>query len=102
MYWKWVLKMNIRDLQDEIKVWADSVYPNRNNESIFNKLEEEIGELRDCNHIDPLEYADVILLVLDLASINQIDITYALHKKLAINYERKWEIDEKGAMHHVK
>lgn len=91
----------IRNLQREIKEWADSVYPNRTTDSIIKKLEEERKELMDSGHLDPMEYADVAILVLDLASLNGVDVQDAVRKKLCINYTRSWLIDpDTGVLSH--
>lgn len=92
----------IRNLQREIKEWADSVYPHRTSESIIKKLEDEQKELAQSGHLDPSEFADVAILILDLASLNGIDVQDAVRKKLCINYTRTWLIDpETGVMSHV-
>lgn len=93
----------IRNLQTEIKKWADSVFPNRTSSGILKKIDEEKQEIIDSGCIDPLEYADLAILILDLASINGIDIQDAVRTKLEINYARSWEIDlENGVMRHKK
>lgn len=90
----------IQDLQSEIAVWADSVYPHRTNESILRKLDEEVAELHS-DLLDPLEYADLIILILDLGRMNGIDIGQAVREKIEINNKRQWQIDpDTGVMSH--
>ena len=63
---------------------------------------EEIPEwLRDPN--DPNEYADIVILVFDLASMKGIDIESAVLAKMAINRKRTWSTDETGLFYrHTK
>lgn len=91
----------ISDLQQEIAEWADSVYPHRTNESILKKLDEEVAELRSAT-LDPHEYADLIILILDLGRMNGIDIGRAVREKIEINNGRQWAIDpDTGVMSHT-
>lgn len=91
----------ISDLQREIAEWADTVYPHRTNSSILKKLDEEVAELRSAV-LDPHEYADLIILILDLGRMNGIDIGRAVREKIEINNGRQWSIDpETGVMSHT-
>lgn len=91
----------IEAIQAEIRGWADTVYPHRTAANIVAKLRKELEELAD-DVTDPLEYADLLILALDLASINGICAADAVRQKIAINYVRKWEIAPDGEMSHVK
>lgn len=92
----------IDTLQLQINTWADSVFPNRTDASILLKLYSELGEMID-NPGDPLEHADVFILLLDFAARHKIDVESAIKKKLAINKERDWKVDlHTGMMSHVK
>jgi len=91
----------IQDLQNEIAVWADSVYPHRTNVSILKKLDEEVKELH-ADLLDPHEYADLIILILDLGRMNGINIGQAVREKIEINNKRHWSIDpDTGVMSHT-
>lgn len=90
----------IQDLQNEIAAWADSVYPHRTNISILKKLDEEVKELH-ADLLDPHEYADLIILILDLGRMNGIDIGRAVREKIEINNKRNWTIDDDGVMSHT-
>lgn len=90
----------IQDLQNEIAEWADSVYPHRTNVSILKKLDEEVKELH-ADLLDPHEYADLIILILDLGRMNGINIGQAVREKIEINNKRNWTIDEDGVMSHT-
>lgn len=41
------------------------------------------------------ELADVLLYLLQLASLAEIDLSEAVMNKLAINYKREWDVDSK-------
>lgn len=63
----------------------------------------EIPELITSKLLDPTEYADIVILVLDIAHLNGIDISCAVREKMAINRARSWKIDVgTGLMSHVK
>jgi len=60
----------VRDLQDRIMWWANKVFPDRTAHGALSKLVlEEIPELLNGGLDDPLEYADVLILILDVASL---------------------------------
>lgn len=90
-------------LQAEIKGWADEVLPGRTWWQALTKLQmEEIPELLK-NPNDPLEYADLFIILVDLAAMKGVDIADAVHRKIAINRQRTWGIDpETGLLRHTK
>lgn len=94
----------VTGLQKRILDWADRIFPNRTAHGALCKLMlEEIPELLHGGLSDPLEYADILILVLDIASLNGIDAIAAAHQKMEINEQRKWKINTaSGLMHHVK
>ena len=51
---------------------------------------------------DPLELADVAILVLDLFYLQEIDLAQAVKDKMLINRQRTWRIADNGAMQHRK
>tara|TARA_R110000772_G_scaffold268452_1_gene395574 strand:+ start:19420 stop:20226 length:807 start_codon:yes stop_codon:yes gene_type:complete len=94
----------LNKLQDRIFTWADSVFPQRTAEDALKKLiMEEIPELLTSDKADdPLEWADVFILMLDVAKLKGIDLIAVSHEKMAINENRTWEINDKtGLMNHV-
>lgn len=93
----------LKTMQKEITRWADRLFPSRTVDEILRKLEEERDELMENGGtIDPGEYADVLILVLDLASQFDIDVEKAVLDKMAINESRTWKRDEStGTMRHV-
>jgi NTP pyrophosphatase (non-canonical NTP hydrolase) len=93
----------ITELQAEIAAWADEVVPHRTAISLISKLLEEIGELLGSEKMgDPSELADVMILCLDLAYVQKIDIEDAIRKKIEVNRKRKWKVADNGAARHVK
>jgi len=92
---------DIRQLQDRITQWADANFPERTTKDILLKLYEEIGEY--CR--DPqsaLEMGDIMILLLDVAYKNGIDVHRAIEMKMDINESRQWRVDENtGIMRHV-
>jgi len=92
----------ISELQAEIAAWADQLNPDRRPIGIIAKMLEELGELIASERIaDPLELADVLILALDLAHLQGIDVESAIMQKMAINRARKWRIADNGSMTHV-
>lgn len=93
---------SIRQAQADISEWADKEFPKRTTQGVFIKLLGELGELA-ANPQDPYEYADLLVLIFDYASLNKIDIPRALADKMAINKRRRWVFDEvTGLARHVK
>lgn len=99
----------IRSLQRAITRWADVVFPSRSIDNTIYKLREEVQELIDefstgnpDSTINPGEFADVMILVLDLASLCGIDASIAMHDKLEINRKRQWTFDSNGLMQHIE
>lgn len=68
--------------------------------SMFRKLTEEIQELSQ-ELSSPMEIADCVMLLMDMAYLNKIDLESAIIQKLNINRERKWsEPDKNGVVRH--
>lgn len=86
-----------------IKTWADRVFPQRTDASMYLKLYGEIAEMieADDNHVEG-EVADVLILVLDFAKRKNIDIEAAIARKMDINRERSWMMNKLGAFSHKK
>lgn len=90
--------------QRVIAEWADAVYPDRTPEHALTKMMlHEIPELLQGGVNDPLEFADVAILLFDIAHLKGIDIGKAIADKMEINKKRIWGIDRNtGVMSHVK
>jgi NTP pyrophosphatase (non-canonical NTP hydrolase) len=94
--------MSVQELQSEIAAWIDPLNPDRTSLSTIAKILEELGELIASERMnDPLELADVAILVLDLFYLQQVDLSEAVRAKLAINKSRNWQIADSGAMRHA-
>lgn len=94
----------LKQLQERIFTWADSVMPQRTAEDALKKLiMEEIPELLTSAGDDPLEWADIFILVLDCMKLKNIDPIAVSHRKMNINEARKWAISERtGLLNHVE
>lgn len=91
--------MEIRQLTEQIVQWADSVFPDRKPESALLKLFEETGELvRDPTAAG--EYADICIMVFDLAHMHGIDLAQAIREKIEINQNRVWKRTASGTLQH--
>lgn len=95
--------MEIKDLTEIIVDWADLIIPERKPVHALTKLVmEEIPELLQ-NQENDMEFADVLILVLDYAHLTGIDAEKAVLRKMEINRGRQWNKDpHTGLIHHVK
>lgn len=95
--------ISFEDIQHDITSWADAVMPDRVPQNTFNKLVfEEIPELVKGGLDDPMEYADILILVIDLAYLKGIDAAAAVREKMKINRQRNWAMDPTtGMFSHV-
>jgi NTP pyrophosphatase (non-canonical NTP hydrolase) len=92
---------SVRGLQAEIAAWADQLNPDRQPIGVIAKLLEEIAELLASDLANPMELADVAILLLDLFHLAEIDMGEAVLSKMAINRQRSWIIKPDGRMQHV-
>jgi NTP pyrophosphatase (non-canonical NTP hydrolase) len=93
---------DIRQLQDRITKWADTNFPHRTTADILLKLYEEVGEYAR-NPKAALEMGDIMILLLDVAHKNGIDVHKAVEDKMDINEGREWEVDvNTRIMRHVE
>jgi len=107
-----------QNLQNEIKKWSDGTFgSHRTGTPIAHHLKKEIDEVIEATlnrHISDnpttrkhlkFELADCLILLLDVAAHESIDVTELLDasfKKLEINKKRKWgEPDENGVFEHI-
>lgn len=92
---------SIDEVADNIHSWANRTFPNRTSASALLKMYGEIGELVDCPQ-DGQEYADILILLLDLAKMNGVtSIIDALNAKMAKNMKRNWSQDSLGVYSHI-
>lgn len=91
----------LRELQRAVVEWANSIFPQRTQASAFMKLFEEVGELiRQPN--SPGEYADILIMLLDLADMHGIDLLKAGFDKMDVNRKRSWVKGALGTLQHVE
>ncbi len=95
--------MKIDTLQARIHSWANETFPDREFKTTMAKLVlEEIPEWVQAPD-DAMEFADLIILIFDLASMQGINIKDAVLKKMAINEGRTWEKDKTGLFYkHIE
>jgi NTP pyrophosphatase (non-canonical NTP hydrolase) len=94
--------MDINHLALDIKEWADEVFPDRTDTSMFLKLYGEISELVDAGDDIEGEVADVLIMVLDYALRKGVNPSIAIQRKMRINRDRNWSVNSLGVMQHVK
>lgn len=86
-------------LAHEVFRWAEATFPNRTDSSMFLKMYSEIAELIRSDG-EPLELADLFILLMDYAVRKNIAISKAVRQKLEINRSRTWKINSDGTMSH--
>lgn len=96
-------KPSIEEMQADIAQWADTIKPDRTAHQSLSKLMlEEIPEFIASKMEDPLEYADLVIMILDIAHLQGIDVGRAVIQKMAINRQRSWRVDKTtGFLKHV-
>jgi NTP pyrophosphatase (non-canonical NTP hydrolase) len=91
---------SLDQLQAIVHEWANEQFPDREPSIAWMKLFEELGEvIKDPK--DPLEWADVLILVLDLAAIYGVTLDNAVLDKMEINRRRTWGTSPTGVMVHT-
>lgn len=90
-------------MQKDIISWANSVMPHRTITNACTKLVmEEIPEFLMSDN-DPLELADIAIILLDMAHLAGVDLEAAIREKMAINKARTWQINQStGLLKHVE
>lgn len=93
---------SIKGMQRLVCNWADEALGERTYDQAFDKLDEEIEELRDSGvegRAD--EMADLFIILLDMAKMANIDIGTAVMNKLEVNRKRRWEKRD-GVFSHIE
>ena len=98
----------LKALQIMIRAWAARVFPERSRldvetqvQQAIRKLKKEIEELEQ-NSMGEDEFADVAIILFDIAEMRGHDILKAVIKKLAVNYDRVWNLESDGTYQHVE
>ena len=88
------------ELGSIVMEWADETFGvDRDENSTWKKLFEELGEVIR-NPDDPAEWADVMILMLDLAARHSVKLTPAILAKMEVLRGRVWET-RNGVFSHV-
>lgn len=92
----------ISSAQRMVTIWASKQFPKRSANGVYLKLYGELYEsIRDPS--SPHELADVFILLLDLASMQNINLAKALAEKMEINAAREWLFDgATGLAQHIE
>lgn len=91
----------VADSQRLITAWADKTFPDRTIQEAITKLKKETAELEVSGHLDAGEFADVAILLFDIAHLQGIDLSRAIENKMRINESRSWQKLEDGTHQHV-
>lgn len=97
--------MLIDSMTEEVVDWVEGFIPRQRRDSMNTaiKLTEEVSELMHAMYTDGKnvgeECADVLILLLDIAYLNGVDISEAFRQKMGINRNRTW-IHKNGALKH--
>lgn len=96
--------MDMNHLAVDVKAWADEVFPDRTDSSMFLKMYQELGELAGAETREEQEdeLADIFIMLMDYAKRKGVNPSLAVQRKLAINKTRKWRVTNLGVMEHVK
>ena len=96
---------DLRSLTGEMVEWISRLIPDQKRDS-FNtaiKMQEELSELLHALHTGDggvgSECADILVLLLDVAYLNGIDLEQSFAAKMQINRDRSW-VEKNGALKH--
>ena len=93
-------EITVSSLQRQVHEFAEEVFGPYRQDSAWKKLFEEIGKTLK-NPEDPAEWADVFILMLDLATMYGIDVGPAIVEKLHVLRSRTWRRTLTGTMQHI-
>lgn len=96
--------MHIQHMTEMVSEWIEPLIPRSHRDSMDTciKLTEEVSELMHAIHHGgdvAQECADVLVLLLDVALLNDVDLPTAFMEKMAINHKRVWK-KKNGALKH--
>jgi hypothetical protein len=91
---------SLDQIQLMVHRWAEKTFGKGREDKAWRKMFEEMGETIKAPD-DPLEWADLFIILFDLAEIHGINLVEAIHRKMAINEGREWT-ETHGIMTHVK
>jgi len=99
---EWRPRDSLVQIQAEVCAWAEGQFGPARQDAAWKKLFEELGEvIRDPE--DPSEWADVFIILFDLAKLNGVEnLSDAIRNKMETNARRRWTTSKTGVMIHVK
>lgn len=97
----------IREMTAQVVEWIDPLIPNDERDSMNTciKMTEEVSELMHAIHCGKSvldigqECADVLILLLDVAFLNNVDLERHFHAKMNTNMLRSWK-EKNGSLKH--
>ena len=90
----------VLELQSEVAAFAEKAFGPDREDAAWKKLFEEIGETLK-NPDDPSEWADVFIILLDLATLHGVDVDSATRAKIEVIKNRVWVQTSTGTFQHV-
>lgn len=92
----------LTNFQETVGEWASTTFPEATNQSRIEHMRMEIEELK-LEPSDPMEAADILLLLLDHAYHNNYDLLTAGKKKFKIIQGRTWgPPNDMGVVEHIR
>lgn len=97
--------MKIKRMQKMVVSWIRNLIPDERRDPVNTaiKLSEEVAELLHALYVDGdvgTEVADCLILLLDIAHLEGVDVDTQFKLKMAINSNRQWKAD-KGCLSHA-
>jgi NTP pyrophosphatase (non-canonical NTP hydrolase) len=98
--------MKIKKMQKQVVRWICDHIPDERRDPVNTaiKLSEEVAELLHALYTDGdnvgEEVADCIILLLDIAHLEGVNMDTQFKLKMAINANRQWKLD-KGCLSHA-
>lgn len=97
--------LTLNRFQSLIGAWAKETFPNSTVHSIVKHMKDEVSELEASftdGTPDPVEAADILILLAQLADRMGWDLLELAERKHEINLKRTWgKPDERGVVRHV-
>lgn len=94
---------DLNSLTAEVDLWVSRILPGRDSFDTAIKMVDECSELLHALHHDEGnvagECADVLILLLDVAMLNGVDLQAAFEEKMEINRNRSWK-QKQGTLIH--